>query len=84
MPFGGDFVFADLREAQDEWQAMELVMSYMREYLDVEVHFSTASEFFDQGTVAKTKLRVYEGDFVPYAELRDEKVYATGFYSSRP
>jgi len=82
VTFGDDFKFMN---AEKQFSNMEQLIDYInqqRATWNVNIKFSTVSEYFDSVFQSKTQFTEYRGDFYPYADNEDS--YWTGYYTTRP
>lgn len=91
LPLGNDFEFENYNKESRVFKLIDLVMSKiytenLSESEDINMKWSTVSEYFDTVVATKVKLPTYKGDFFPYMTIRDSgsQYYWTGFYSTRP
>lgn len=84
--FGNDYEYADLQKAEIDFDLMDDIMKYIHENTEIQIRYSTPSEYFDDVLKHQMYFDYYQGDFFPFSNMKEEigPYYWTGFYSSRP
>ena len=88
IPLGDDFRYTDMKEARDQFENYERLMSYMngKKEWNVEIKFGTLRDYFDAALKNRfksdNKLETFSGDFFTYADRQDH--YWSGYFTSRP
>lgn len=84
VPLGADFRYKSMREADDQFNNYEKLMSYMNSRADwnVEARFGTLEDYFHLAMPRMSKIAALKGDFFTYADQGDQ--YWSGYFTSRP
>ena len=81
--YGGDVSYNRIDTAR---HYINFIKSFKQAFADVNITFSTASDYFEAILSENAEFSVFEGDFLPYIskDFGGRSKSWTGFYSSRP
>lgn len=85
VPLGDDFRYTDMREAHDQFENYERLMSHINantQKFNAHVRFGTLDDYFTALKAKNRNLDTLTGDFFTYADRQDH--YWSGYYTSRP